>query len=83
VESLETANKEQSIKVVLLDQVGNQLHTGLARELSVCANLGTTLAGPAINLEPVEWTNGTKRLIIVVSSKSSETVVDGKRLVAL
>src|SRR6478735_5559585 len=63
--------------------MGTQLHTRLARQLSVCTNLGTALACPTVNLEPVEWADSADRLVIVVSRESSETVVNSQRLVAL
>ncbi|KAH6605180.1 hypothetical protein Trco_006887 [Trichoderma cornu-damae] len=82
VERLEAANDEERIEFVLLDEVGNQLHAGLRGQLAVGANLGAALAGPAVDLEPVERPDSSKGRIAVMAGESGEAVVDSQRLVS-
>lgn len=78
-ESLETTDNEESIDLVVGKGVRDTIVV-LGRSSTVGSNLGTTLAGPVLGVEPLDLAD-RGFLILVVAGESRETVVEGERSV--
>ena len=74
-EGLETTDNEESIDLVVSEGVRDTVVV-LGRSSTVGSNLGTTLAGPVLGIEPLDLAD-RGFLILVVAGESRETVVEG------
>lgn len=79
-ESLEATDNEESIDLVVFEGVRDTIVV-LGGSSTVGSNLGTTLAGPVLSIEPLDLTD-RGFLILVVAGESRETVVEGEGSVA-